>query len=184
MVIGFSSTMGTRRRMNMASHDRKNKIKSKSESKKSGWDELAEMSGDSTPPAEAWSKMAEEMKDKEPLTWENMNEHQKKDKLSEDIHEFMDKYDFKKWNKEGFFKNALLGEDEPYYERRERKIGETEISLEDGNGYKLIARLEKIASENPELEERAEIIRTRIEEIDAHHGMTPKEYKEAQETYK
>lgn len=179
MAIGFSSTMGTRRRMNMADHSRENRLNTEEKtSEKSGWDELAKMGDESTSPAEAWAKMASEMKDKEPLTWENMDEGQKKTRLSTDIDKFFDDHDSWEWNRAGFFKNAPLSEEESYYDKRKRKINEAETTLANGKGYKYIQRLKTIVSEKPDLKASADELSAHIQEIDAHHGLTPREYRQ------
>ena len=169
-----------------------NKINNE-ENVKTGWDDLAEMGDGGRLSPDAWDNMVQELEaDDEgkeiPKVLPDAEEYAPDDWGVQDfctyVHEFFDTFDEKEWNKknllQSIFKNAPLGHEESYLDKRKRKIDEVYSAVNAGDGYKYIQRLEQMVEENPSLKEEAEVLLDQIKKRDAHQGMTPKEYKESE----
>ena len=181
MAIGFSSTMGTRRRMNMESARR-----SREQEEETAWDKMAkEVRGesDSAPSSRDWWTMAHEVRKAtppsqetapKPKKWEELTDREKKVSTSYGLYEFatehrvLDDY----WDN-SIISNAPLGESEGYRAKEERIVFEMQTRWEYGGGYKDIKRLRRIAAKHPEAKEKAEAFIERIKEIDSANGLSP-----------
>ena len=143
--------------------------------------------------ANAWAEMAKQaMKENaerwgekvEPPTWEEMSEADKVTSLAEDVNTFLSRHDSRAQRKfsgeGGFFSNSALGSELDYPTRRKQMIEHAGTQWANGQGYKDISALEKIAAKNPNLQEEVGLLAEHIREVDAHHGLTPKEYEQQQ----
>ena len=182
----MGSIMGSRRRSRERSKGRSGDL----------WDELdeaAEYEAEQYTPErikERFEATAREQAKKKELAekwwsgerWEEMGDYEKSETLATTLDSFLLKHNFDAWRKflgSGFFTS------ESVFNEQRRHIGrDASIRWDHGKGYRDIElvnkALEKDRHKSPEEEEKARILIGRIRELDAHDGMTPKEYRASQ----
>lgn len=168
-VINFSSVMNTRRHMRARNHESHKETESSSEDSYSpDWEAVAK--------AEAERREREKAAQAEREAawgekWDEQTDFRKNELLSEHL------FGFDELSSVGWGQSIFDGKDEDYGTKRTRLIREASTRLSSGNGYYDIKKLRKVISRYPEQKEYAELLIDRVKELDAHNGMTPREYR-------
>lgn len=170
-VIGFSSTMGTRRRMNMAS-SHSGESESGEGSNASAWEKMASEAsyGDTIK-----RRIADREKNIEASKWENLSINDKRRALARELHTFAVEH-----QAAGIFSPYHNYDTSTFEGQKEVKksISECAYRLRNGEGYKDIKIMQKIAgkTDSPAYKERAEKLISLVQEVDEHQGMNSKDY--------
>jgi hypothetical protein len=176
MVIGFSSVMGTRRRINMAEHRRSIEA-NKAAEEENAWEKMAkevQEEASKTPAAEKPKPVekAKPIEKPEPPKWEELSEEEKVKRTAEEFYSLVYKLRIDSILYP-LIENAPLGGTETPHDRKERITSGLENHLKYGLGYKDISKLRKAVEDSPEHREKVAETIQHITETDANQGESP-----------